>query len=999
MTDSGGNKSSSGPAYNDFRSGIIRKTEYFDLFISYKRDNGGDHGQQLAERLYKDLTKLGFKVWLDNEEIGFSRDFEKRIEEAILHSKKFACVLSPLWLESENCRYEYLKALEFEKRIVPLHYKGFRDELRQQKNDGILSESEWRRLDKPQEINFSQESFYENALNDLAAICRLKDQVTTEHTRILCEGYYWKNFDEPTGMLLRGTQLTKTKRLKQRCDGDEESPTFAALQNDFLKASEEFVNTEASRKRKVFINFDKADQDLATELDLELRINNITTWFDDFGKKDGDESAFVDAILNSETVIHITNELEEDDDLKLAFARSNSKRIVQVTSSKEALKAHQDKGEKNIYLWSEGQSLDEIITTINGDASHVSAHAALLELAYVWEADGKPENKLVHLREAEEWKEWYQKAEADGSEPPPNLKMIDFVERSIVYGQGRVRRKRMIFITTLTGIILLMLIGVLSFIAQRTANEQLRLAEEKLAKAHKKVEDENHKIDDLKTEFIETVHDFEDKQDSLNRAADSLAAKNFKVSKELASKNREFIKKEIALRKQQEESQKLMARVASDSMKLETSKEQLESSIVMLKTVSSQSDSIQDVIRAREYAYLADQAARFESRDKATELGVKAVDLFRFDPENIQNQQLFNVFYKLLPDNNIMSRNNFDEEKTASDLKKENYGSPERDTTNIVGSYTADLNRAYQKSEPKVARLSKDKTHLAVGYNDGMVKIIEKATQEVKFSKKIHSHRITDVQFNSVDDVLAVSSIDNSISIISLASDFTPNRKTEIIKQETRTRPEKLHFIGTDTLVTENHEREMTAYLTSVDELFRSAYTKEIPAEFLKHFEDKTDANYLPFSDQFVEPDSIWKSTAENFRSDYKLGVRGDSYIAFAYDDGSIKIYHAETGALIDALDAKQTLNGSDKWEISAPVAMAMNKGENHLIIAASDYEICSIPLDKTGRINRSEIILNENNTKIVHLYFIGEDQFIAVSYVDGSVWKIESASLEKTNT
>ena len=65
--------------------------------------------------------------------------------------------------------------------------------------------------------------------------------------------------------------------------------------------------------------------------------------------------------------------------------------------------------------------------------------------------------------------------------------MIDFVERSIVYGQGRVRRKRMIFITTLTGIILLALIGVLSFIAQRTANEQLRLAEEKLAKAHKKV--------------------------------------------------------------------------------------------------------------------------------------------------------------------------------------------------------------------------------------------------------------------------------------------------------------------------------------------------------------------------------------------------------------------------------------------------------------------------------------------------------------------------------
>ena len=42
-----------------FRSGIIKKTENFDLFISYKRDNGGDHGQQIAERLYRELTRKG----------------------------------------------------------------------------------------------------------------------------------------------------------------------------------------------------------------------------------------------------------------------------------------------------------------------------------------------------------------------------------------------------------------------------------------------------------------------------------------------------------------------------------------------------------------------------------------------------------------------------------------------------------------------------------------------------------------------------------------------------------------------------------------------------------------------------------------------------------------------------------------------------------------------------------------------------------------------------
>ena len=36
------------PAHQ-FNSGVIRKTETFDLFISYKRDNGEDIGQVLAE--------------------------------------------------------------------------------------------------------------------------------------------------------------------------------------------------------------------------------------------------------------------------------------------------------------------------------------------------------------------------------------------------------------------------------------------------------------------------------------------------------------------------------------------------------------------------------------------------------------------------------------------------------------------------------------------------------------------------------------------------------------------------------------------------------------------------------------------------------------------------------------------------------------------------------------------------------------------------------------
>jgi len=805
------NTNSTGPAYNDFRSGIIRKTEYFDLFISYKRDNGGDHGQKLAEKLYLDLTKQGFKVWLDNEEIGFSRDFEKRIEEAILHSKKFACILSPLWLESENCRYEYIKALEFEKRIVPINYKEFRDELRQQKNDGILSESEWRRLDKPQEINFSQEAYYQNALKDLAAICRLKDDVTTEHTRILCESYYWQNFDNPQGMLLRGTQLTKINRLKKRCDGDEESPTFAELQNNFLKASSEYVNSEVSRKRKVFINFDASDHELATGLDLELRINNITTWFDDIGKKDGDESAFVDAILNSETVVHITNELEDEDDLKLAFARSNSKRIIQITNSTEAFEAHLNNDEKNIYFWLPGKSLDEIVTIINGDASHVSAHAALLELAYVWETEGKPDNKLAHLKEAEEWKEWYQKAEADGSEPAPNLKMIDFVERSIVYSTSVARRKRMIWWTTLTGIILLvgMTVGFFSlFYKVQEENKRLDRAKNEVQIQKAKSEKEKALLEDMRYQHV---------QDSIRFAND---LNDLEIQKEESEQ-----KQEIAESKLDSAEIKLaMAAVQMDSVeaqvkRLEDSKEKLvkdkEDLIAERQIVAAELDSItetkkalDDYLKGRTLAIAAYQNVRFQQDSTAAKQASDAVELLESAEASVQLQPLYEVGKNLVDDSTGIS--------VADRMQPKSLRA-------VLANLDAKESELYPQNGTRMSKEEQDELadkldipHYAValirkGANgkiaalalkNGEVKLVSLAEGTLVASYRNHTHRVTDVVFNESMTYMCVASVDNSFSVVPILvgtkQDFG---NAEIIEQSTDMRITKLYFLDDDVVI------------------------------------------------------------------------------------------------------------------------------------------------------------------------------------------------------
>lgn len=178
--DSFANKES----WESFNSGIIGKTDHFDLFISYKRDNGGGHGQKLAEELYEKLIADGYMVLLDNLEIGCSTNFEKRIEETIVHSKKFVCILGPSWVNSPNCRYEFQKAVELEKRIIPVNYQDFRTLLKGIKKEELITQHELNRIDKPQEVDFQTKAKFAKSYLALKSILDLKDKITEWYARI-----------------------------------------------------------------------------------------------------------------------------------------------------------------------------------------------------------------------------------------------------------------------------------------------------------------------------------------------------------------------------------------------------------------------------------------------------------------------------------------------------------------------------------------------------------------------------------------------------------------------------------------------------------------------------------------------------------------------------------------------------------------------------------------------------------------------------------------------
>ncbi len=664
-------------------------------------------------------------------------------------------------------------------------------------------------MDKPQELNFSQEAYYQKSLEDLLALCALKDDVTTQHTKILCESYYWQKFGMPKGMLLRGIQLTKMTRLKSSCDGDEESPSFVPMQNEFLSASEKFVSSEVTRKRKVFLAFNDTLRDLSVAIDLELRLQNISTWFDDFETAATEQSDFIEAILNSETIVHLTNAIDEEEDLKLAFARSNDKRILHVTNSEEVFAKHQKSGDKSFYFWKEGTSLEELVTAIKGDAKYVSAHALLLEAAYNWEKSGKSENKLLHLKEAEAQKEWYQAAEAQKLEPKPNIKMIDFIERSIVHGAVLARRKKMALWTTIIGIVLLVIFGGGTWYfgeRAKTANEELTQSQKE------KVEAEQAKSAAMKAkeDAEKAALSANEMLSKAKKQQKALALKKQQLEVEIAEQHQNIKKAQNEVKAKETliaEKERQMASMDTQIAQLQLDQDSLNLAII---DIEKQAERIRLRNLGNEEARQAYQNIRFGLRTAAQELADSAVVHLTKGEAPTQIQPLYDVYKELVPNAHPLSSINRENEADLNlvllaNNTKSSALNPAVNATDPTSIETAETLSGSKSHQYATHRTSDNSNFIAVGFKDGSVSIYNSKTNALVASFTNHSHRITSIAFSEDNTFMAVASVDNSFSIIPLnPNTYTRNNHLEIIEQENDTRIETIYFLNNHTVITQS---------------------------------------------------------------------------------------------------------------------------------------------------------------------------------------------------
>ena len=90
------------------------------VFVSYSRKDA-----EFVARIQRDLTALGYDVWVDTEDIlaGGQARWRRSIVAAIRDSEVMVLVLSPNSTHSENVERELSVAADNSKRVVPIVYQ------------------------------------------------------------------------------------------------------------------------------------------------------------------------------------------------------------------------------------------------------------------------------------------------------------------------------------------------------------------------------------------------------------------------------------------------------------------------------------------------------------------------------------------------------------------------------------------------------------------------------------------------------------------------------------------------------------------------------------------------------------------------------------------------------------------------------------------------------------------------------------------------------------
>jgi WD40 repeat protein len=206
-----------------------------DVFVSYSRADS-----DLARKLNDALQMQGKTTWFDQESIASGSDFQQEIYRGIEVSDNFLFILSPRSINSPYCADEVEYAAKLNKRFVTvLHQPVNPTEVHPE-----LAKIQW--------IDFHKnEGDFANTFSQLIRTLDTDRDHVHSHTKWSQIALEWQAKDKNPDLLLRGSEFAVARAWLKTALEQTKSPAPTALQQEFLKASEDaIVAAEETEKQR-----------------------------------------------------------------------------------------------------------------------------------------------------------------------------------------------------------------------------------------------------------------------------------------------------------------------------------------------------------------------------------------------------------------------------------------------------------------------------------------------------------------------------------------------------------------------------------------------------------------------------------------------------------------------------------------------------------------------------------------------------------------------------
>ena len=184
-----------------------------DVFVSYAREDTA-----FVDRLSRGLAERGKGVWIDVEDIrAGASDWRATVWAGIEGAKVMVFVLTPDSLASSVCAEELGRAVELNKRIIPVLHRTVDDE----RVPPALARPNW--------IAMRAQDDLDAAIGALVDAVEIDEAWVEQHARFTQRTTEWLRHDRDASYLLRGSDLVAAERWLDDQGAHRERPTADQL--------------------------------------------------------------------------------------------------------------------------------------------------------------------------------------------------------------------------------------------------------------------------------------------------------------------------------------------------------------------------------------------------------------------------------------------------------------------------------------------------------------------------------------------------------------------------------------------------------------------------------------------------------------------------------------------------------------------------------------------------------------------------------------------------